>query len=87
MVSFAGGEISIAPRGSMAFWDLARFAKYGLSAVKSTENISRMIDLQSAAVSSDFTVEQASQLKRSAFNAQVMFSNLGRIPFDSTSVP
>jgi hypothetical protein len=84
MVSFAGGEISIAPSSSMTFWDLARFAKDGLSAVKSTENISRMIDLQSAAVSSNLTVEQAFQLKQNAFNAQVMLSNLGRLPFDST---
>jgi hypothetical protein len=63
MVSFGGGEISIAPGGSMTFWDLARFAKDGLSAVKSRENISRMIDLQSTAVSSNLTVEQAFQLK------------------------
>jgi hypothetical protein len=84
MVSFGGGEISIAPEGSMTFWELARFAKDGLSAVKSRENISRMIDLQSGAVSSNLTVEQAFQLKRNAFNAQVMFSNLGRLPFDST---
>jgi Condensation domain len=83
MVSFAGGEISIAPGGSMTFWELARFAKDGLSAVKSTENIFRMIDLQSTGVSSNLTVEQAFQLKRNAFNAQVMFSNLGRLPFDS----
>jgi hypothetical protein len=84
MVSFGGGEISIAPGGSMTFWELARFAKHGLSTVKSTENISRMIDLQSGAVSSNLSVEQALQLKRNAFNAQVMFSNLGRFPFDST---
>jgi hypothetical protein len=84
MVSFGGGEISIAPGGSMTFWELARFAKDGLSAVKSTENIARMIDLQSTAVSSNLTVEQALQLKRNAFNAQVMFSNLGRLPFEST---
>jgi Condensation domain len=87
MVSFGGGEISIAPNGSMTIWDLARFAKDGLSAVKSTENISRMIDLQSAAVSSNLTVEQAFQLKRNAFNAQVMLSNLGRLPFDGTFGP
>jgi hypothetical protein len=87
MVSFAGGEISIAPGGSMTFWELARFAKDGLSAVKSRENISKMIDLQSAAVSSNLTVEQAFQLKRNAFNAQVMFSNLGRLPFDSNFGP
>jgi hypothetical protein len=83
MVSFGGGEISIAPGSSMTFWDLARFAKDGLSAVKSVENISRMIDLQFTTVSSNLTVEQAFQLKRNAFNAQVMFSNLGRLPFDS----
>jgi hypothetical protein len=87
MVSFGGGEISIAPGGSMTFWDLARFAKDGLSAVKSRENISRMIDLQSTAVSSNLTVEQAFQLKRNAFNAQVMFTNLGRLPFDSIFGP
>jgi hypothetical protein len=84
MVSFGGGEISIAPGGAKKFWELARFAKDGLSAVKSTENISRMVDLQSTAVSSNLSVEQALQLKRNAFNAQVMFSNLGRLPFDST---
>jgi hypothetical protein len=84
MVSFGGGEISIAPEGPTTFWELARFAKDGLSAVKSRENISRMIDLQSGAVSSNLTVEQAFQLKRNAFNAQVMFTNLGRLPFDST---
>jgi hypothetical protein len=87
MVAFGGGEISIAPGGSMTFWELARFAKDGLSAVKSIENISRMVDLQSGAVSSNLTVEQAFQLKRNAFNAQVMFSNLGRLPFDSTFGP
>ncbi|WP_433965897.1 phthiocerol/phthiodiolone dimycocerosyl transferase family protein [Tunturiibacter gelidiferens] len=87
MVSFGGGEISIAPSASMTFWELARFAKDGLSAVKSRENISRMIDLQSRAVSSNLTVEQAFQLKRNAFNAQVMFSNLGRLPFDSNFGP
>jgi NRPS condensation-like uncharacterized protein len=87
MVSFGGDEISIAPGGSMTFWEVARFAKDGLSAVKSKENISRMIDLQSGAVSSNLTVEQAFQLKRNAFNAQVMFSNLGRLPFDSTFGP
>jgi Condensation domain len=87
MVSVGGGEISIEPGGSMTFWDLARFAKDGLSAVKSTENISRMIDLQTAAVSSNLSIEQALQLKRNAFNAQVMFSNLGRLPFDSTFGP
>jgi hypothetical protein len=70
MVSFGAGEISIAPGGSMTFWEIARFAKDGLSAVKSTENISRMIDLQSGAVSSNLTVEQASELKRNAFNAR-----------------
>jgi hypothetical protein len=84
MVSFGGGEISIAPGDSIRFWELARFAKDGLSAVKSTENISKMIDLQSAAVSSNLTVEQAFELKRNAFNAQVMLTNLGRLPFDST---
>jgi hypothetical protein len=87
MVSFGGGEISIAPGGSMMFWELARFAKDGLSAVKSTENISRMIDVQSTAVSSNLTVEQAFQLKQSAFNAQVMLSNLGCLPFDNTFGP
>jgi hypothetical protein len=61
--------------------------KDGLSAVKSTEDISRMIDLQSTAVSSNLTIEQAFELKRNAFNAQVMFSNLGRLPFDSTFGP
>ncbi len=87
MVSFSGGEISIAPGASMTFWDLARFAKDGLSAVKSRDNISRMIDLQSTAVFSNLTVEQAFQLKRNAFNSQVMFSNLGRLPFDTTFGP
>ncbi|MCU1252833.1 MAG: hypothetical protein JWQ49_5862 [Edaphobacter sp.] len=87
MVSFGGGEISIAPSGSMTFRHLARFSKHGLSAVKSTENISRMIDLQSTAVSSNLTIEHALQLKRNGFNAQVMFSNLGRLPFDSTFGP
>ena len=87
MVSFGGGEISIAPGGSMTFWELARFAKDGLSAVKSPENISKMIDLQSAAVSSNLTIEQALQLKRNAFNAQVMFTNLGRLPFDNAFGP
>jgi hypothetical protein len=87
MVSFGGGEISIAPGSSMTFWQLARFAKDGLSAVKSIENISRMIDLQSTTVSSNLTIEQAFQLKRNAFNAQVMFSNLGRLPFDSNFGP
>jgi hypothetical protein len=46
-----------------------------------------MIDLQSRAVSSNLTVEQALQLKRNAFNAQVMFSNLGRLPFNSSFGP
>jgi hypothetical protein len=46
-----------------------------------------MIDLQTAAVSSNLTVEQAVQLKHDAFNAQVMFTNLGRLPFDSTFGP
>ena len=87
MVSFGGGEISIVPGASMTFWELARFAKDGLSAVKSKENISRMIDLQSRAVSSNLTIEQAFQLKRNAFNAQVMFTNLGRLPFDSIFGP
>ena len=87
MVSLGGGEISIAPGGSMTFWELARFARDGLSAVKSTENISRMIDLQSSFVSSNLTVEQAFQLKQNAFNAQVMFTNLGRLPFDSKFGP
>jgi hypothetical protein len=87
MVSFGGGEISIAPGASMTFWELARFAKDGLSAVKSRKNISRMIDLQSGAVSSNLSVEQAFQLKRNAFNAQVMFSNLGRLPFGSNFGP
>ena len=43
-----------------------------------------MIDLQSTAVSSNLTIGHALQLKRNAFNAQIMFSNLGRLPFDST---
>jgi NRPS condensation-like uncharacterized protein len=84
MVSFAGGEISIAPGGAVTFWELARFVKEDLSAFKSTENISRMIHLQSTAVSSNLTVEQASELKRNAFNAQVMLTNLGRLPFSNT---
>jgi hypothetical protein len=87
MVSLGSGEISIAPGGSMTFWEVARVAKDGLSAVKSTEDVSKMIDLQSAAVSSNLTVDQAFQLKRNAFNAQVMFSNLGRLPFDSNFGP
>jgi phthiocerol/phthiodiolone dimycocerosyl transferase-like enzyme/condensation domain-containing protein len=87
MVAFGGGEISIAPGCSWTLWELARFAKDGLSGAKTRENISRMIDLHSTAVSSNLTVEQAFQLKRNAFNAQVMFSNLGRLPFDSTFGP
>jgi hypothetical protein len=87
MVSVVGGEISIPPGGSMTFWELARFAKDGLSAVKSKENISRKINLHSTAVSSNLTVEQAFQLKRNVFNAQVMFTNLGRLPFDSNFGP
>jgi hypothetical protein len=86
MVSFGGGEISIAP-GAMTFWEVARFAKDSLSAVKSTASISKMIDLQSAAVSSNLTVEQAFQLKRNAFNAHVMLTNLGRLPFDRAFGP
>ena len=46
-----------------------------------------MIDLQSTAVSSNLTVEQAFQLKRNALNAQVMLTNLGRLPFDNTFGP
>jgi hypothetical protein len=46
MVSFGGGEISIAPGGSMTFWELARFSKDSLSGVRSAENISKMIDPQ-----------------------------------------
>jgi hypothetical protein len=84
MISFGGGEISIASGVSMTFWELAQFAKDGLSAVKSRENIAKMIDLQSAAVSSNLTVEQAFQLKRNVFDSQVMFTNLGRVPFDGT---
>lgn len=84
MVSLAGGEISISPEESMTFWNLARFAKDGLSAVKSPESISMMIDRQSKLVSTNLSVEQADQLKRNMFNAQVMFTNLGRLPFDST---
>lgn len=87
MVSFAGGEISIAPGGTKMFWELARLAKDGLSAVKSRESISKMIDLQFTAVSSNLTIDQAVQLKRNAFKAQVMFSNLGRLPFESTFGP
>jgi hypothetical protein len=87
MIAFTGGEISIAPGSSMTFWELARFAKDGLSAVKSRENISRDLDLQFTAVSSNLTVEQAVQLKRNVFNAQVMLTNLGRLPFDSTFGP
>jgi hypothetical protein len=87
MVSFGGGEIAIAPSVSATFWDLARLAKHGLSSVKSPENISKMIDLQSTAASTNLTVEQASQLKRNAFNAQVMLSNLGRLPFDGAFGP
>jgi hypothetical protein len=87
MVSLVGGEISVPPGGSVTFWQLARVAKHGLSGIKSTENVSRMIDLQFKAVSSNLTVEQASQLKRNSFNAQVMLSNLGRLPFDSTFGP
>ena len=71
----------------MTFWDIARFAKDGLFAVKSRENLTRTIDLQSAAVSSNLTVDQASQLKRNAFNSQVMLTNLGRLPFDNTFGP
>jgi hypothetical protein len=55
--------------------------------VKSPENISRMVDLQSTAVSSNLTVEQALQFKRNVFNAQVMLTNLGRLPFDSAFGP
>jgi hypothetical protein len=84
MVSLAGGEISIPPEDSMTFWDLARFAKDGLAAVKSLESISMMIDQQSKVVSTNLAVEQADQLKRNVFNAQVMFTNLGSLPFDST---
>ena len=84
MLSIGAGEIAIAPSDSMTFWDLARFAKDALSSVKSRENISRMIDLQSTIVSSNLTVEQAFHLKRNVFNAQVMFTNLGRLPFDCT---
>jgi hypothetical protein len=87
MVSFTGGEVSIEPGDSMTFWELARFAKHALSSVKSAESITRMIDLQSTAVSSNLTVEQALQLKRNAFNAQVMLSNLGHLPFDSAFGP
>jgi hypothetical protein len=87
MVSLGGGEISIAPSLSMAFCDLARFAKHGLSDVKSIANISRIIDLQSSAVSSNLTVQQALHLRQDAFNAQVMCSNLGRVPFDNTFGP
>lgn len=83
MVSFAGGEISIPPEGSMGFWDLARFAKDGLSAVKSLESISITIDGQSKLVSTNLSVEQTDQFKRNVLNAQVMFTNLGRLPFDS----
>jgi hypothetical protein len=87
MVSFTNGEISVEPGGSMTFWELARFAKHGLSSVKSRESISKMIDLQSTAVSSNPTVEQAFELKRNRFKAQVILSNLGRLPFDSTFGP
>ena len=44
MVSFGGGEISIAPGASMTFWELARFAKIA-SLPSRAENISGMIDL------------------------------------------
>jgi hypothetical protein len=87
LVSFTNGEISIAPDASMTFWDLARFAKHGLSSVKSRESISRMIDLQSTAVFSNLTVEEAFQLKRNGFMAQAILSNLGPLPFESTFGP
>jgi len=85
MVSIGGGAISIAPGGSMTFWELARFAKDGLSAVKSTENISRMIDLQSTAVSSNLTVELSTQAKRVQRTGHALQPR--RLPFDSTFGP
>jgi hypothetical protein len=36
---------------------------------------------------SNLTVKQAFQLKRNAFNAQVMFTNLGCLPFGGTFGP
>ncbi|MBB5063330.1 condensation domain-containing protein [Granulicella mallensis] len=84
MISLTSGEISIPPEGPMTFWDLARFARDGLSTVKNPESISMMIDRQTKVVSTNLTAKQADLLKRSLINAQVMFTNLGRIPFDST---
>ena len=82
----AGGSDTATCRKALCS-DLGRFAKDGLSAVKGTENVSRMIDLQSTALSSNLTVEEVSELKRNVFNAQVMLTNLGCLPFDSTFGP
>ena len=69
----------------MTFWISRGSRKMASLPLKAWKSISMMIDRQSKMVSTNLAVEQADQLKRNMFNAQVMFTNLGRLPFDRPS--
>jgi hypothetical protein len=71
------------PSDSMAFWELARFAKKELSPSQTFQSLSTSLHGLEATMTKNMDVETAAQIAAGAFARELMVSNLGQIPYGS----
>lgn len=78
-----GSIIPFQPGDSMAFWELARFAKKELSPSQTFPSLSGSLHGLEAIMTKDMDVETAAQIAAGAFARDLMVSNLGQMPYES----
>jgi hypothetical protein len=78
-----GGIVPFQPGDSMAFWDLARFAKKELLPSETFQSLSASLRGLDGIMTKEMDVETAAEFAAGAFARDLMVSNLGRIPYES----
>lgn len=78
-----GSIIPFQPGDSMAFWELARFAKKELSPSQTFQSLSASLHGLEAIMTKDMDVETAAQIAAGEFARDLMVSNLGQMPYES----
>jgi len=79
---FLGATTSVFDRQAMDFWDIARDARIGIAANKTSENIAAQLSAFRRVVGNGADVATVAEFVAEVFASEVLLTNLGDLSFD-----
>ena len=84
---FTSPQASFDPGESLSFWDIARSVRQGIVEASTREALLAVTTAMQGMIADGLTKAGAAAMLQGAFAEDVLLSNLGRTPFDSTFGP